>query len=329
MGKIDYEMIVRYFNGKCNEEERRSIVRWANETDEHARQLFEWEELYFLGKRADEMERNRVREAENRLFERIEREENRMRKNVIWRGWMKFAAVVAVLLSLSGVGAWYFAGAFQEEWKQVATTDGEVIDVVLPDGSHVWLNENSVLEYPEKFEKKIRRLRLSGEAYFEVTKNRHKPFVVCGEAMNVQVLGTKFNFKNAPGCRIVEASLLEGEIKAEGTHREGSITLLPGQRVELNTGTGQMRVMDTDAVLDAIWHSDMVHLQNADIVKIAEILGEIYDVKIILSPGMENLSTYSGELKKKETATEMLDALKHTLHIKYKIHNGVVFVSPE
>ena len=70
-------------------------------------------------------------------------------------------------------------------------------------------------------------------------------------------------------------------------------------------------------------------VSDADIVKIAEILGEIYDVKIILSPGMENLSTYSGELKKKETATEMLDALKHTLHIKYKIHNGVVFVSPE
>lgn len=332
MGKIDYEMIVRYFNGKCQDDEKRQIIRWANESDEYARQLFEWEELYFLGKRADESEKIKLQQAERRLFERIREEEkagNGTRKVFRLSVWMKYAEVIALVVAFSGLGVWYLGDGLRDEWKTVATAEGKVVEVVLPDSSRVWVNENSVLEYPERFTEKNRRLRLSGEAYFEVTKDRHKPFIVCGEDMNVQVLGTKFNFKNAPTCRIVEASLLEGEIKAEGVHTEGTITLSPGQKVELNKGTGQMKVMATDAMLDAVWHSDMVRLQNAGIIRIARLLEEIYDVTVILSPDVEKVATYSGELKKKGTATEMLDALKQTLHIEYKKHNDVIFVSPD
>ena len=88
-------------------------------------------------------------------------------------------------------------------------------------------------------------------------------------------------------------------------------------------------MMDTNAMLDAVWHSSMVKLQNASITQIAQLLEEVYDVKVILSPGVEKTSTYSGELKKKGTATDMLDALKHTLHIKYRKHKDIVFISPE
>lgn len=328
MKNVDYEMIIRYFNGKCRDDERRMIVRWANESDEHARQLFEWEEMYFLGKRADGLERERIERAEKRLFERIW-QDRKERKVFVLPKWTRYAAAVVLILSLSGLAVWYFDDTYQGKWQTVATADGEVIEVVLPDSSHVWLNENSVLEYPEQFTDECRRLKLCGEAYFEVTKDRHKPFIVSGESMDIQVLGTKFNFKNAPGCRIVEASLLEGEIRAEGKHDEGAITLSPGQKVELNKGTGQMKVLETDAMLDAVWHSDMVRLVNADIVKIAGLLEEIYDVKIILSPDMEKISTYSGELKKKSTVTGMLELLRHTLHIKYKERNNVIFISSE
>lgn len=328
MKNVDYEMIIRYFNGKCEDDERRMIVRWANESDEHARQLFEWEEMYFLGKRADGLERERIERAEKRLFERIG-QDRKERKVFVLPKWTRYAAAVVLILSLSGLAVWYFDDTYQGKWQTVATADGEVIEVVLPDSSHVWLNENSVLEYPEQFTDECRRLKLCGEAYFEVTKDRHKPLIVSGESMDIQVLGTKFNFKNAPGCRIVEASLLEGEIRAEGKHDEGAITLSPGQKVELNKGTGQMKVLETDAMLDAVWHSDMVRLVNADIVKIAGLLEEIYDVKIILSPDMEKISTYSGELKKKSTVTGMLELLRHTLHIKYKERNNVIFISSE
>ena len=177
--------------------------------------------------------------------------------------------------------------------------------------------------------KTIRVENIDNAEDIEVTKDKHRPFIVSSKDMNVAVLGTKFNFRSTQTDRIVEVSLLEGEVKASGTHEEGAITLSPGQKVELNKDTGKMKVMDTNAMLDAVWHSSMVKLQNASITQIAQLLEEVYDVKVILSPGVEKTSTYSGELKKKGTATDMLDALKHTLHIKYRKHKDIVFISPE
>ena len=329
MRNVNYETIVRYFNKECTPDEKLQIIRWANESEEHARQLFEWEELYFLGKRADEAEQTKLREAEERLFARIRQEADEGRKTLRWRTWTKYAAAVAVVLTMAGLGVWYLPDTFQPDWQRLATAEGEVKEFMLPDSSRVWLNENSVLEYPEQFEEKNRRLRLSGEAYFEVTKDKHRPFMVSGTDMSVLVLGTKFNFRNAETEKIAEVSLLEGEVKASGTHEEGAITLSPGQKVELNKSTGKMMVMNTNPMLDAVWHSDMVKLQNADITQIARLMEEIYDVKVVLSPGVEKLSTYSGELKKKGTAIDMLEALKHTLHIRYRKHQDIVFISPE
>lgn len=329
MRNVNYETIIRYFNGKCNPDEKRAIIRWANESEKHAQQLFEWEELYFLGKRANETEQLRLQEAEKRLFAQIKQEENSGKKYLRLKRWLPYAAAVALIATIAGWSMWYLPDSFSMDWKTLATTKGEVKEIMLPDSSRVWLNENSVLEYPEAFEQKNRRLRLSGEAYFEVTKDKQRPFIVSSKDMNVLVLGTKFNFRNAQTEKIVEVSLLEGEVKASGAHEEGSITLSPGQKVELNKDTGKMKVMNTNALLDAVWHSDMVKLQNADISQIAQLIEEIYDVKVILSPGVENISTYSGELKKKGTVTDMLDALKRTLHIKYKKHKDIIFISPE
>ena len=81
MGNIDYKIIVRYLNGTCNEEEKLHVIRWANESEEHARQLFEWEELYFLGKRSSGTEQFKTQEAEERLFNRIRQEELRQEEN--------------------------------------------------------------------------------------------------------------------------------------------------------------------------------------------------------------------------------------------------------
>lgn len=90
--------------------------------------------------------------------------------------------------------------------------------------------------------------------------------------MNVQVLGTKFNFKSTQNCRIAETSLIEGEVKVTGNNNEGAITLSPGQKVELNTVTRQMKVSETNAALDAIWHNNLIPFKNADVFEIAEVL---------------------------------------------------------
>ena len=115
----------------------------------------------------------------------------------------------------------------------------------------------------------------------------------------------------------------------EGNNDEGSITLSPGQKVELNLMTRQMKVEQTDAVVDAVWHDNLIPLDQADLFRIAGILEKLYGMDIILSPDIDRTATYSGVLQKKETIKEVLELLQNTIHIDYKIYQGAVFISSE
>lgn len=324
---VGYKMIRDFFEGKCNDNEKKEILEWINASEQNKEKYFKWEEIYFLGKHTISDERRAM--AEQKLLARIEGQERKNKAKIITMySFMKYAAVFVGLFLISILAYWHFDNDSTSMIRFV-TAEGETKQLVLSDGSKVWLNENTSLEFPKIFEDNIRELRLNGEAYFEVTSNKHQPFVVKGATMQIEVLGTKFNFKNSENCRIAEASLLEGEIRASGNANEGLITLSPGQKVELNAYTRQMKVSDTDAEVDALWHNDFVQLTNANIYDIALLLEKIYRVNIVVSPEINKTNTYSGALQKKKNIKEVLEILSHTMHFNYKINKQNIFLSVE
>ena len=201
--------------------------------------------------------------------------------------------------------------------------------LVLSDGTKVWMNADSKLKYPVAFGQSQREVFLEGEAYFEVTKNRHKPFTVQSDAIRVRVLGTTFNLKSDKRCRIAEATLIEGEIEVKGNKEEGQIILTPGQRAELNKNNGRLTVKQVDAKLDAVWHDNLIPFQKADIFTITKALERFYDVKIILSPDIQTGKTYSGVLKRKSNIESVLKSLQNSIPIDYKIVGNNIFISPK
>ena len=309
--KVSYETIMRFFRNECTPEEKQAVMQWVNESEEHKAFFFKWEELFYLGKENIASDEAILRKAEKILEARIEKEEDRLS--------LKYAASIAAIIAVSGLSAWYVLSNQSREQITVSTGAGETLALVLPDSSKVWLNENTVLAYPEAFDGDKRELHLNGEAYFEVTKNKHKPFRVNSKNMSVQVLGTKFNFKSLDDGKTAEASLIEGEVKVEGNNDEGSITLSPGQKVELNLMTRQMKVSQADVIVDAVWHDNLIPLKQADLFRIADILEKLYGMDIILSPDIDKTATYSGVLQKKETIEDVLKILQNTIHINYKI----------
>lgn len=327
IGMVNYKMIWKFFEGKCSDEEKKTVLAWVNESKQNMELLLRWEEMYFLGKHNISDEKCEF--AKQKFLKRIENQDKKRKlKSVKLYSIMRYAAVFVGVLVLSIFVYLHFANE-NNNMIRLTTAEGETKQLVLPDSSRVWLNENTSLEYPESFEDNIRMLKLNGEAYFEVTSNKHKPFVVKGITMQIEVLGTKFNFKNSDKCRIAEASLLEGEIKASGNANEGLITLSPGQKVELNAYTRQMKVSNTDAEIDAIWHNDIVQLKNANIYDIALMLENIYNVNIVLSPEINKNNTYSGALQRKKNIKEVLDILSHTIHFNYVINKRNIFISVE
>lgn len=327
MRDLNEDILRKYLMGECSEDELTEVSAWVRESDEHARQLFRMEEVFQLGKLNSHTMEQRMALAEKKLYKRLKEEPNKQGKLIRMHHWMKYAAAIAVILLIGGGAAFWF---YQNDTKMmVAVADeGIVKEVTLPDGTKVWLNNAATLTYPETFSEKERNVRLEGEAYFEVTKNRHKPFIVESDVMRVRVLGTTFNFKSDKNCRVAEATLLEGEIEVRGNQEEGQIILSPGQRAELNKSTGRLTVKQVDAKLDAVWHDDLIPFEKANIFAITKVLERFYDVKIIISPDIQADKTYSGVLKKKSTIESVLKSLQNSIPIHFKIEGSNIFVSP-
>ena len=329
MRNLSEEIIDKYLTGKCSQEELIEVNAWMNESEENACQLFRMEEVFHLGKFDTYADEQRMANAEKRLYRKLEQEKKKKDKVLYMHRWMKYAAIIVVALLMGGGAGYWFYNQTEHQMLVAVANEGIVKEVVLPDGTKVWLNNAATLKYPREFSEKERNVHLEGEAYFEVTKNRHKPFTVQSDAMRVRVLGTTFNFKCDKRCRVAEATLIEGEIEVKGNKEEGQIILTPGQRAELNKSNGRLTVKQVDAKLDAVWHDNLIPFQKADIFTITRTLERFYDVKIILSPDMKPDKTYSGVLKRKSDIESVLKSLQNSIPIDYKIVGNNIFISPK
>lgn len=328
MSTLNEEIKARFLMNECTEEELRIVNAWLAESEDNARRLFELEEIYQLGKLGCTSDEKKVFKAEKRLFRRLEEEGGRQqhrRLNV--RAWMKVAAVLAIVLLLGGAGYHFFyAGPGAGEPLLAVTTGDEIKEVVLPDGTKVWLNRHTTLRYPEAFGEDKRRVYLEGEGYFEVKRDSDKPFVVQSEAMQVRVLGTVFNLKSDEESRSAVATLLKGEIEVKGNHDEGMVVLAPGQRAELNGLSRRLVVKQGDTGFES-WHSRQFIFDKADIFTIARTLEHSYGVKVILSPDINIQKTYTGALPHKDSVEEVLNQLGNVIPVNYKIVGNSVFLS--
>ena len=290
MSKLNEDIIIRYLENRCSEEDFVLINEWMKESDENAGELFRMEEIYQLGKFPFE-EENLVVRAERRLGRRLEQENQKKQEVFKLRSVLRYAAaIVGVMVLAAGLAYWFRNKA--EELVVASAAHGQVREMLLPDGTKVWLNQSSVLKYPRAFEGKERHVYLDGEAYFEVARNHEKPFMVKSPAMDVRVLGTSFNIKCRPDNSFAETTLIEGEVEVKDKSDKGRITLLPGQKAVLNRVTGRMQVKQVDPKMEIVWHNDLIPFEKSSIFQIAAALERFYGVKIILSPDVDSTNTY-------------------------------------
>ena len=311
MSKLNEDIIIRYLENRCSEEDFVLINEWMKESDENAGELFRMEEIYQLGKFPFE-EENLVARAERRLGRRLKRENQKKQEVFKLRSVLRYAAaIVGVMVLAAGLAYWFRNKA--EELVVASAAHGQVREMLLPDGTKVWLNQSSVLKYPRAFEGKERHVYLDGEAYFEVARNHEKPFMVKSPAMDVRVLGTSFNIKCRPDNSFAETTLIEGEVEVKDKSDKGRITLLPGQKAVLNRVTGRMQVKQVDPKMEIVWHNDLIPFEKSSIFQIAAALERFYGVKIILSPDVDSTNTYSGVLKKKDNIESVLNSLRNSI----------------
>lgn len=163
-------------------------------------------------------------------MQKLAQEEAHSRKVIRMHQWMRYAAIIVLALMVgAGGGYLYYQADPTRDMITASSTDGKVKEIVLPDGSKVWLNQSATLRYPREFSNTERDVFLTEKPTLRSLKPPMS-FHRKSEAMRIKVLGTTFNFKCDKSHKLAEATLIEGEIEVKGNNEEGMIILSPGQK---------------------------------------------------------------------------------------------------
>lgn len=201
------------------------------------------------------------------------------------------------------------SGAEIPGMNMISTPRGGQYQVVLPDGSKVWLNAASSLKYPTFFTGDQRVVEITGEAYFEVAKNALLPFIVKTKMAEVEVLGTHFNVMAYDDETLMKTTLLEGSVKV--TSGKSSDILKPGQQALLNEREQLRIVNNVDVDEETAWKNGLFQFKDADVESIMRQVSRWYDVKISYE-GKITARQYSGRISRNVKASELLNMLKYT-----------------
>ena len=212
-------------------------------------------------------------------------------------------------------------------YNTLATPRGGQYELVLPDGSKVWLNAASSIRYPTAFKDKERQVEIQGEAYFEVAHDKTKPFKVSfssgsGQQDQVEVLGTHFNVNTYKDEAMVRATLLEGIVKVTGG--AAFAMLKPGEQAVLSNNS--QLTIDHSPNLNQVmsWKNGQFYFSNADIESIMRQMARWYDVEVEYKAHPQD--SYTVSLSRNVPVSKLLKYLELSGGVKFKIEGKKVIV---
>jgi ferric-dicitrate binding protein FerR (iron transport regulator) len=277
------ELISSYLLETISEEERDELNNWLNASMENQRYFSEQKNLWALFDTHQKM----LKIDEKKAFKKVSGKINRSTKIKLFTYFQRVAAVV--VFPLLAVSIFYY-GKQTEDHVQIAqitntveTPLGMRSSITLPDSTRVWLNAGSRISFPVVFSNKEREVSLSGEAYFEVRKNKKWPFIVTTKNVNVIVTGTKFNCNAYPENEQVQTVLVEGEITLTNLGMTENRQVKPGELAVYNKSNGRITKVSTDLQKYVAWKNGKLMFRDDKMDNVVEKLERWYNVDILIA----------------------------------------------
>lgn len=363
-------LFFKYISNTCNKDELNEFIDWGK-SPENADQLKK-----LIAKDWDRLSKEKLEEeASGKNFEellhKIQEEEKKveMEEKVHHSNRIKFgkivlriAANIAIPLAV-GLWAYKFGSGDQKNlvpsMNTISAPIGSKTKVALSDGSIIWLNSGSTLEYPSLFSEKNRTVKLTGEGYFEVSKNKKWPFIVKTSDIDIKVLGTKFNLKSYPNEGTIETMLIEGKVviskPGEGKDNNNYVELKPKEKATFIKKKGRI-IQGTikglpEPVVNHIpkqeperkeqlllseiedvepytaWKDEKLVFKNENFEEVCILMERWYNVKINLHAEELKNYHYTGTLKN-ENIIDAIKAFQITLSFQYEINHNVIDIWP-
>ena len=302
-------LLVRYYNGELDKKEIQDIRAWIDASPDNRATA---EDVYHICFAADAM---RMEEKTDAAFAETRRKiiSGRFRKAV--KNLERAAAVL--LLPIIGLSGWFIYDYFiqTESIIEVYSTAGMISCVTLPDDTKVWLNSDSYLRYPSRFGKE-RRVTLTGEGYFDVTKDSRREFVVEAGPTEVVVHGTEFNVDSYDDE--ILTTLVSGSVSIRYENRDNRskcLTLKPSQKAIYDTKTGVMRLVNENVLSGTSWKDGKIILDNTSLEEALRMIGNKYNVRFVIKENSIRQYNFTGTF-----SNQSLDRILHYFSMSSDLH---------
>lgn len=212
----------------------------------------------------------------------------------------------------------------QSGYNKIEVPKGAEYRLVLSDGTRIWLNSDTRLNYPTNFEKNVREVEIHGEAYFEVSHDTRKPFIVHIGELTVTVLGTEFNVNTRIPTH-VRTTLVEGKVQV--TFKEGiPYILTPGEMASTDVFSGQTTVEQVNIQKYIAWRHGRFCFEEATIEEIMQELSLWYDLQVEYQNQQVKQEKFSGYLPRGESVMSILKKIEQTSYVHFKMVQNKIIV---
>lgn len=325
---MNEELLLRFLTKACSQEELLELTNWIALDQANANWLFGMEDIWSLKDELRFSDRKEIEAAYHRFSGRINSpaKQKEAITRQLYRGWMKYAAAIVIVCLLAANIFQAYRGKPSDvvDTNTIEVPVGQRVFITLADGTKVWLNSNSVLSYPGKFDQKNRTVRLDGEGYFEVTTDQEHPFVVITSMLKVSVLGTKFNMQAYPDDDIA-VTLLEGQLHVQASGK--SVLMDANDLVTYSKASGLVHHKNRIVQHTIQWTSGELMFVDEPLSNIAKALERKFGVNIIIDTPKLADEHFTCRTQPNTTLEQVLNLLKATKKLNYSIKGQAVYIN--
>jgi transmembrane sensor len=317
---MDLQFVIAYIKGDADEITASRVRDWISESDENRKEFYRLKNIYALTRGLSDIPEKKedYEKVKNRLWNNSHTRTVRLLKHTL-----RYAAVAAITLLAVII---YQTLPVKEHtvdqttyYHQIHVPLGQISEFTFADGTRAWLNSGTSLRFPATPEKDTRKIYLEGEAYFEVSKDETRTFIVCSGPQEVRVFGTSFNVRAYEENGFIETTLVEGSLGIIPANQEDMLMLKPGEQFRLSMEGEKNILHKVDTHPYQAWKDGKLIFRNKTLCNIAFDLERWYNVKISFDDEKIKDLRFSGTILKYKPIDQILEAIKLTSPIRYTI----------
>lgn len=323
---MDDNKLIRFLNKETSTLENEEILRWVFSSEENRNQFREIHQAFQVSNQKLFQSEIDIEQAWNKLNNKLPK--TKIKGKVISLEVLNRIAVSVLVILAVGFGSLWVNDHFFSQpissFVQFEAPKGEKSKIVLADGSLVWLNSETKIQYDVL---NPREVNIQGEAYFEIKKDRSHPFeITTFSGMKVKVTGTRFNLRSYDDELFVETTLEEGEVIIEGKKSEKLAILKPGQQSKYDLKSHEIQVRNVSSEIYSIWRNNELRFSDITFNELVPRIERWYGISIKLDSGIEKDDRFTMTIKT-ESLRELLTMMQLTSKFNYEINGSFVKIS--